>query len=39
VKLPGRGTFEELVDYLVVKQPGDLASFLKRFDVVLAVLK
>ncbi|XP_021944160.1 adenosine deaminase [Folsomia candida] len=39
LRLPGRGTFEELVDYLVVKSPTDLCGFLSRFDIVLACLK
>jgi hypothetical protein len=37
--LPGRGTFEDLVDYLVVKKPSDLATFLSRFDIILACIK
>jgi hypothetical protein len=39
LSLPGRGSFEELVDYLVVKKPSDLCAFLSRFDIVLGVLK
>jgi len=39
IQLPGRGTFEELKDYLVVKEPKDLGEFLQRFDLILGCIK
>lgn len=39
VALPGRGTFKEMIDYLVVKTPKDLFSFLSRFDIVHASIR
>ncbi|CAG7832828.1 unnamed protein product [Allacma fusca] len=39
LRLPGSGSFQDLKNYLVVKTPENLGTFLSRFDIILASIE